>query len=106
MAEERFQRHLFDAELVTRALKGPDFRRRLIEDPTGVYDEAIRAAMPNLAVPEGVEIRIAQEEENVFYLVLPCVPPGESLSDESLASIARHERTHRLPCWGLGDAPE
>lgn len=106
MTENRFERSRFDAELTARALKDPNFRRRLMENPTAVYGEALRDAMPGRDIPEGVEIRIAEETENVFYVVLPCIPATMHLSDETLDRVARHEQTHRNPCWGLGDAPE
>ncbi|MCP4327609.1 MAG: NHLP leader peptide family natural product precursor [Alphaproteobacteria bacterium] len=106
MTENRFQRSRFDAQLVARARKDPDFRRRLVADPRGVYGEALKSAMPGHDIPEGVEIRIAEEAENVFYVVLPCIPPSMHLSDDALDRVARHEQTHRDPCWRLGDAPE
>ncbi|MCG8587372.1 MAG: NHLP leader peptide family RiPP precursor [Pirellulales bacterium] len=106
MAENTFQRNAFDAQLVARALKDGDFRERLIQDPRGIYEEAIQPAMPGLAIPDEVEIRVVEETESVFYLVLPCVPPGSELSDDAIDRIARHQQTHRNPCWGLGDAPE
>ena len=105
MGESKFQRNCFDARLVARALKNQSFRRRFVLDPTGVYDEELRSAMPNHAIPEGVEIRIVEETESIFYVVLPCIPPDMNLSDEELSRVARHEQTHRNPCWGLGDAP-
>ena len=106
MTDAQFQRARFDAELVFKALKDEGFRRRLLADPTRVYGEELRAAMPDHEIPEGVEIKVAEERENVFYLVLPCVPPEMHLSDEALRRVARHEQTHRNPCWGLGDPPE
>ena len=105
MPENSFQRNQFDAQLVARALKDQSFRDRLVQDPRGVYEEALQSAVPGLAIPEGVEIRIAEEAEDVFYVVLPCIPPDMNLSDDATARVARHEQTHRNPCWGLGDAP-
>ena len=106
MTDGQFQRACFDADLVFKALKDDAFRARLLADPTRVYGEELRAAVPGHAVPDGVEIKVAEERENVFYLVLPCVPQEMNLSDEALRRVARHERTHRNPCWGLGDPPE
>lgn len=106
MVEDRFKRSCFDAQLVARALKDRSFRDRLVQDPRGVYEEELRVAMPGHAIPEGVEIRIAQEKEDAFYVVLPYLPPEMNLSDDVIARVSRHEQTHRNPCWGLGDAPE
>jgi hypothetical protein len=106
MADAPFQRARFDAELVFKTLKDADFRARLLADPTKVYGEELRRAVPGKEIPEGVELRVAEEAENVFYVILPCLPPGMQLSDEALHRVARHEQTHRHPCWRLGDAPE
>lgn len=106
MPSTPFQRARFDADLVYRALKDEAFRARLLANPTQVYGEELRKVRPDLDIPEGVEIRIAEEAEDVFYLVLPCVPAEMHLSDEAMERVARHEQTHRNPCWGLGDAPD
>ena len=101
-----FQRARFDADLVLKALKDDAFRARLLANPTEVYDEELRRVMPDRSVPDGVEVRVVEEEDNVFYVVLPCVPPSMELRDEALGRVARHEQTHREPCWRLGDRPE
>lgn len=106
MSDTPFQRARFDADLVYRALNDEAFRARLLANPTQVYGEELRKVIPGREIPNGVEIRIAEEAEDVFYLVLPCVPPEMHLSDDALERVARHEQTHRNPCWGLGDAPE
>ena len=106
MADAPFERARFDAALVFKALKDADFRARLLANPTEVYGEEPRRVLPGKDIPEGVEIRIAEEAENVFYVVLPCIPATMRLSDDALRRVARHEQTHRDPCWGLGDPPE
>lgn len=106
MGDAHFQRARFDADLVYKALKYPEFRARLLADPTQVYGEELRRVVPGKEIPEGMEIRIAEEAENVFYVVLPSLPPDTQLSDDALHRVARHEQTHRHPCWGLGDPPE
>ncbi len=101
-----FQRAGFDADLVVKALKDPGFRERLLADPTRVYGEELRRVIPGKEIPEGVEVRIVEEADNVFYVILPCIPSSMHLSDDALRRVARHEQTHRDPCWRLGDAPE
>ena len=105
MADKHFQRNTFDDGLIARAIKDEAFRKRLLDDPRAVYAEELAKAKPGQTIPDGVEIRIAQEDENVFYLVLPCVPAWMGLDDAAAERIAKHEATHRNPCWGLGDAP-
>ena len=106
MVDAPFQRSRFDAELVLKALKDEDFRSRLLANPTQVYGEELSRALPGHEIPDGVEIKMAEEQENVFYVVLPCIPPTMHLSEDALERVARHEQTHRNPCWKLGDAPE
>jgi hypothetical protein len=74
MADAPFQRARFDADLVFKALKDRGFRARLLANPTKVYGEELRRAAPGKEIPEGVEIKIAEEAENVFYVILPCIP--------------------------------
>lgn len=105
MADKHFQRNTFDDGLIARAIKDEAFRKRLLDDPRTVYAEELAKAKPGQTIPDGVEIRIAQEDEHVFYLVLPCVPAWMGLDDAAIERIAKHEATHRNPCWGLGDAP-
>jgi len=106
LANPHFQRARFDADLVFKALKDGAFRARLLSNPTQVYGEELSRALPGHEIPEGVEIKIVEERENVFYVLLPCVPAAMHLSDDALQRVARHEQTHRNPCWGLGDPPE
>ena len=100
-----FQRACFDADLVFKALKDSAFRARLLANPTEVYGDELRRMKPGQEIPESVEIRVVEEAENVFYVVLPCIPPTMHVSDEALQRVAHHKQTHRNPCWGLGDAP-
>jgi hypothetical protein len=100
MADAPFQRARFDANLVFKALKDADFRTRLLANPTKVYGEELRRALPGKEIPEGVEVKIAQEAENVSYVILPCIPPAMHLSDDALHRVARHEQTHRLLGFG------
>ncbi|MEM7225684.1 MAG: NHLP leader peptide family RiPP precursor [Pseudomonadota bacterium] len=106
MPHHPFERKRFDVALVFKALKDEGFRARLLADPRGVYAEELEKAKPGQTIPAGVEIRMAEEAANVFYLVLPYVPPEMVLSDRRLEMVARHELTHREPCWGIGDAPD
>ncbi|MEM9107986.1 MAG: NHLP leader peptide family RiPP precursor [Pseudomonadota bacterium] len=103
---KRFSRQTFDSDLVFKALKDEAFRKKLVSDPTATYAAELAAAIPGQTIPDGVEVRVATEMDNIFYVVLPCVPDGTHLTQETLHKVASHEVTHRNPCWGLGDAPE
>ncbi len=106
MSKNQFRRYEFDAQLVAKALKDKDFRDRFVQDPKGVYEEELKKLNPYQSIPEEVELKVLEETESLFYVVLPYIPDDMNLSDEAIDQVARHERTHRNPCWGLGDAPE
>ncbi|MGI9533899.1 MAG: hypothetical protein ACR2NW_03015 [Thermodesulfobacteriota bacterium] len=105
MSEAPFERRTFDRQLVTKAIKDPGFRRKLLVSPKETYLEELRAIRPNQTIPDEAEITILEEKGNMFYVVIPEVPQDLQLSDESLADIVDRVKTHRFPCWGLGDAP-
>lgn len=69
------------AQLMVRVWSDPQFKRRLISDPTSVLQEQ------GLPVPGGMEIRVVENTESVFYLVLP-PRPSEEISDEQLEAVA------------------
>ena len=98
MAAPRFTRRQFETRLVAKARRDAHFRRKLLADPNQTYATELGREIPGQA-----QIRVVEEAENVFYVVLPFVPPGLRLSDEQVLKIAKRELTHRNPCWGLGD---
>jgi hypothetical protein len=55
-------------ELVVRARKDATFKSRLMANPATVLNEN------GLTVPDGVEIRIVENTDRVFYLTLPARP--------------------------------
>ena len=106
MSKNQFRRYEFDAQLVSKALKDKGFRDRFVQVPRGAYEEELRTLNPYQSIPEEVELKALEETESLFYVVLPYIPDEMHLSDEAIDQVARHERTHRNPCWVLGDAPQ
>lgn len=97
--ESKFSRCEFDTELVRRALTDPGFRKRLVEDPKGVYSSEL-----GRDIPEEVVVRVLEESGNLVYLVIPHSPKG--LSEVEAEDLATRRKTHREPCWNLGDGLE
>jgi hypothetical protein len=93
-----FTRHDFDAKLVAKALQDPAFRARLLAHPTATYAAALGRALPTQA-----RIRVVEETATRFYVILPYLPPAASLAPAVIEAVARHQLTHRHPCWGVGD---
>ena len=105
MSETPFERRSFDRQLVMKALKDSEFRRKLLDSPKETYLEELAVTRPHQTIPDEAEIIVLEEKSNKFYIVIPEVPKEIPLSDKSLAEIVDRVKTHRSPCWHLGDAP-
>lgn len=78
------------AQLIAKAWSDPAFKARLVTDPKAV----LRAE--GFDIPDGLEIRVLENTENLRHLVLPALP-GE-LTDEQLERVAGAES----PQGGIG----
>lgn len=76
-----------EREVILRALKDPAFRAKLLANPR----EAI-ASVTGVSLPEGVEIKVIEQEADTVYLILPPKPDDVEtegqLSEAELASVA------------------
>jgi hypothetical protein len=84
--------------LVAKVWSDDDLKRRLIEDPTTVLEEH------GIEVPFGVELKIAEDTDQVWHLVVPA-SPSDDFSDEELSApvgVARCgcRRCGCLRCFG------
>lgn len=76
----------FEQELRVRALRDPDFRQRLLENPKEIVEEMTSSLQPGEAK---IEVSVYEEEPNTIYLVIPPVQErGNELSEEELEAIA------------------
>jgi hypothetical protein len=98
MKAPKFKRCDFEAKLIAKALKDPEFRKRLLSAPKETYQAEL-----GRPIPKEAEIRVVEEKGDLFYVVLPFLPYSERFSEEQIAAVARRELTHREPCWGVGD---
>ena len=60
--------------IIMRACRDPEFRRRLLANPTAAVAEVLGREFP-----AGIEVRVVQEEANTVYLVLPPAEGGARL---------------------------
>jgi len=67
--------------VVAKAWQDEAFKQRLLNDPHGVLQEH------GLQVPAGRQVRVVENTDQVFHLVLPQRPDGE-LSAEQLDQAA------------------
>lgn len=72
-------------QVITRAWTDEGFKQMLIEEPAAVLRQA------GLEFPEGLEIRVVENSDRVFHLVLPSPPPDCGLTDEELRQVAGGE---------------
>ena len=64
------QREQFDQQLIEKAMKDQDFRQRLLENPKTVIAEET-----GVKIPEGLNVKVLQEDQSSVYLVLPFIYP-------------------------------
>jgi len=60
------KRQQFEQQLIEKAMKDPDFRKRLIENPKAVIKEET-----GIDLPASINLKILEEDPQTVYLVLP-----------------------------------
>ncbi len=74
-------RRQMEAHLILRAWEDEGFRKLLLSEPKRAIEQVF-----GQAVPEGIDIKVMQEDPSELYVVIPPVPAQE-LSQEDLAEI-------------------
>ena len=69
-------------QIVAKAWADEPFKKRLLADPLAVLKEH------NMDVPLGVQVKIVEDTDMVYYLRLPLKPSMEELSEEDLEKVA------------------
>ena len=77
----------FEAELIIKSYENEIFRQDLLSDPKEVIEKET-----GKKIPEGIEIKVIEEEPNSVTIVLPRKPSKyettEELSDGELEKVA------------------
>lgn len=77
------------AKLVARAWTDEAFRDRLKDDPCSVIREY------GYEVPSGVTLRVLEEDDRNWYMVLPPAPAGDlSMNEQELEAVAGGQIYH------------
>lgn len=71
------------AQIVSRAWRDEVFRYRLLSDPA----RTLRAE--GVSIPQGVEVRILEDTDQVLHVVLPIKPSSQELSEEEFRVSGR-----------------
>lgn len=69
------------AQFMARVWSDPALKQRLIDDPKAVLREQ------GAQIPESTEVRVVENTDQVFYMVLP-PKPTEEISDEQFEAVA------------------
>ena len=68
MAEKAVAPGDLEQQIIARALKDPQFRDALIAHPRGALESM------GVQLPEGIQVKVLQQEPNTLYLVVPRRP--------------------------------
>jgi hypothetical protein len=69
--------------VIERAQRDESFRQQLIDDPKAAIGEEL-----GVEIPDGLQIRVIEEDPQEVVLVLPAAAGTRELSDEQLAGVA------------------
>lgn len=74
-----------EAKIIATAWQDDAFRKRLLSDPKGLFEERL-----NIKLPPSLQISVHEETENRLYFVIPAKPLAKvgELSDQDLEKVA------------------
>lgn len=67
--------------LVAKAWADDELKQRLLTEPSAVLEEH------GIEVPSGIELRVVEDTDEIYHLVLPASPAGDLLDEELTSSI-------------------
>lgn len=72
-----------EEKLITKAWQDSSFKQELLSNPKLALEKE------GISLPASIEIRVVEENANVFYLVIPTQPnSAEELSESELEAVA------------------
>jgi hypothetical protein len=81
------------AAVMAQAVSDPVFRMRLMADPVATMQAA------DIAIPDGVTVKVVENTDTLVHLVLPAAGPHE-LTDQDLEAVAGGNGHPKGPTWG------
>jgi hypothetical protein len=77
-------RHDLETKLIEKAWKDPEFRRGILKDPKGMFEQYIGQKLP-----DQVRIYVHEEDASTLHFSIPPAPSNvHELSDEDLEKVA------------------
>lgn len=70
------------SRIITKAWADEGFKQRLLKDAAAVLKEE------GVEIPQGLEVRVVENTDKFFYMVIPPKPQGAELSDAELSEAA------------------
>ena len=82
-------RYDLEKKIITKALKDPSFKKKLLSSPKEAVKEALKGDKNvNLKVLDNIHLHIHQEKESEITLVLPYVKEtNKALSDKEIENL-------------------
>lgn len=79
----------FEAGIVAKAWKDPEYKRRLLADPKKVLEEEIAGMNPGVKLPASLEVYVHEETPHMLHFTLPVNPgTGEKISGDEWMDAA------------------
>jgi len=72
--KEPITRQKFEAEIILKAWKDPEYKKRLLESPKEVLQEELRKIRPDAKLPENFQVFVHEETPNAVHMTLPVNP--------------------------------
>jgi hypothetical protein len=79
-------RRQFEDEIILKAWKDPEYKKRLLASPKEVLEEEIAKIRPGTKLPDSLKVYVNEESRDAVYISLPVNPEdyrSESSSDEA-----------------------
>jgi hypothetical protein len=82
-----FTRGQFEAVVVQKAWKDPEYKKRLLSSPKAVIEEELNKIKPGAKLPEDLQFYVHEETPNALHISLP-VPPKSAAEEDWLKDAA------------------
>jgi len=70
-SNQQVTRQKFEEEIILKAWKDPEYKKRLLESPKEVFQEELQKIRPEATLPEDFKVFIHEESPNAVHMTLP-----------------------------------